>query len=438
MKSVSFCLNLLKNKKIYRNFESRGHILNVHFFKEEIECNSLKYSTSSKGHRLYAFGLTEHGGLGLKKENSILRRYIARPVQHRFAEENTVTDVSCGFGFTAIAVSSNDTCKLYGCGINTDKQITGEDDDLIHCPKPISIGIENSETNIVSLSAGRAHLAVVTDQEGVFLLGSNCYGQCGRAINNEEKCNGAFVINCIKDLDCACVAHVYCGQDHTLFLTSEGGVYSCGWGVDGQTGQGHTQNVCIPTKVKGDIEGETIVKLAGRSDTVLALNSRGEVFGWGSSEYLQLSPSKEIQQLNSPCHLKHLSNLGKIVDISAGGTSCMVLTESGDVYIWGYGILGTCPEIQKTNIPFLIPRTLFGCNEAAPGVTVVSIASGLTYMTAINSCSHMYSWGHNKHGCLGIGHIRDQYFPYKVAICDLAVKASCGLDHTMVLCKPLG
>lgn len=34
-----------------------------------------------------------------------------------------------------------------------------------------------------------------------------------------------------------CVHQVACGQDHSLFLTDRGEVYSCGWGADGQTGR---------------------------------------------------------------------------------------------------------------------------------------------------------------------------------------------------------
>lgn len=34
------------------------------------------------------------------------------------------------------------------------------------------------------------------------------------------------------------VWQVVCGQDHSLFLTDKGEVYSCGWGADGQTGRG--------------------------------------------------------------------------------------------------------------------------------------------------------------------------------------------------------
>lgn len=67
-------------------------------------------------------------------------------------------------------------------------------------------------------------------------------------------------------------AQVVCGQDHTLFLTQSGAVYSCGWGADGQTGLGHYNNQGIPVKVKGDIEGEKIVQISSAADCVLAIN----------------------------------------------------------------------------------------------------------------------------------------------------------------------
>lgn len=55
-------------------------------------------------------------------------------------------------------------------------------------------------------------------------------------------------------------------------------MYSCGWGADGQTGQGHFNNSPQFTQVKGDIELENIVKLSCRSDFALALNGNDTVF----------------------------------------------------------------------------------------------------------------------------------------------------------------
>lgn len=55
---------------------------------------------------------------------------------------------------------------------------------------------------------------------------------------------------------------------------------------------------------------------------------KGEVFGWGNSEYGQLNPviGRE-QQLSIPKHLAlKLGEGRKVVDIAAGGTTCFVLT----------------------------------------------------------------------------------------------------------------
>jgi len=44
-------------------------------------------------------------------------------------------------------------------------------------------------------------------------------------------------------LYCLGSVQVVCGQDHTLFLTEDGQVYSCGLGADGQTGMWTTLNI---------------------------------------------------------------------------------------------------------------------------------------------------------------------------------------------------
>jgi len=43
---------------------------------------------------------------------------------------------------------------------------------------------------------------------------------------------------------CAIVyLQIACGMDHTLLLSDEGEVFSCGWGADGQTGE-HAECIC--------------------------------------------------------------------------------------------------------------------------------------------------------------------------------------------------
>lgn len=64
------------------------------------------------------------------------------------------------------------------------------------------------------MAAGRAHLLVLTDREGVFTLGNNAYGQCGRQIVEEEKYSGSRIIHNIPHLNGAKIKSIECGQDH--------------------------------------------------------------------------------------------------------------------------------------------------------------------------------------------------------------------------------
>lgn len=105
------------------------------------------------------------------------------------------------------------------------------------------------------------------------------------------------------------------------------------------------------------------------------------------------------------------------------------------MFIWGYGILGLGPSVDHRTEPTLIPSTLFGRNEFNADSRVTSIYSGISHMAAITNQNDLYAWGKNKFGCLGLGHENDQYFPFKVSIAAKVLKVSCGVDHTIALCK---
>ena len=57
---------------------------------------------------------------------------------------------------------------------------------------------------------------------------------------------------------------------------------------------------------------------------------RGEVFGWGNSEYGQMSSVTDEQQINTPRKL-HLSGIGRVIDVACGGTVCMILNGGSEV-----------------------------------------------------------------------------------------------------------
>lgn len=149
--------------------------------------------------------------------------------------------------------------------------------DLVIYPAPIvlpKINAEQQDVQIKSCAAGRAHLLALSEDGNVYALGNNSYGQCGRPIITNEQYIGSEQVHIIGKVGVKQekIVNIHCGQDHSLFLTETGKLFSCGWSADGQTGLGHYASVSEPSQVCGDISLERIVKVAGFVDCVLALN----------------------------------------------------------------------------------------------------------------------------------------------------------------------
>lgn len=395
--------------------------------------------------------MAETGALGIQRSLKQHKQTNCLIVQHpsrlSFAERCDVLDASAGYGFSVFVVKSNeDDVSLYGTGINMDSQVgyhkhrgeTNKPIEILIYPAPIFLPKKTADEQLQAVKAatGRAHTVILTENGAIFTLGNNAYGQCAREVIDDEEYSGSELVHRVNSeaLQGHRVIDVICGQDHSIFMTESGTLYSCGWGADGQNGLGHYNNQHHPALINGDIKNEKIVKVSCAGDCVLALNDKGEVFGWGNSEYGQIS-QEGIQQINVPTNLKYLNGVGKVVDIAAGGSSCAVLNESGDVFVWGFGLLGLGPNVDYLKTPTLIPPTLFGRNAFNPENRVISINCGMNHMAAINSDNDLFTWGRNKFGCLGLGHEKDQFFPYKALVGAKVDRVSCGVDHTIALCR---
>lgn len=395
--------------------------------------------------------MAETGALGIEKSLKQHKKtncmFVQHPSRLSFGERYEVLDVAAGYGFSVFVVKSDDGVSLFGSGINTDSQIgyhrhrgvTNKPMEILIYPAPIILpkSTVDEEFQAVKAAAGRAHTAVLTDDGSLFTLGNNAYGQCARPVIDDEEYFASKIIHrvSLEAFDKQRVVDIVCGQDHSMFLTDSGAIYACGWGADGQTGLGHYNNQHQPELVQGDVKGERITKISSVGDCVLALNDKGEVFGWGNSEYGQISQEEGVQQVNVPAHLKCCNGIGKIVDVAAGGSFCAVLNDSGDVFVWGFGLLGLGPEVDYLKEPTLIPPTLFGRNPFNPTNRVTSINCGMNHLAAINTDNDLFTWGRNKFGCLGLGHEKDQFFPFKALVGAKVERVSCGVDHNIALCK---
>lgn len=397
---------------------------------------------------IFTWGIADHGALGRAsfvrpepKKNQHHLPYVHHPHRLEFGEYHKVVDLACGYGFTLFAIDSKSGVSCFGTGLNTFSQIGGHEPrkghplEMIISPAPIEVPLGNL-SKVIKVSSGRAHSVMVTNQEGVWTVGNNSYGQCGRPIIPNEDYGKRAVYHRIRALDDVKVWQVECGQDTSLFLSEDGVVYSCGWGADGQTGRGRYNNEPCVGPVIGDVVGEKIVKVSCRADCALALSDKGEIFGWGNSEYHQLNSVTDDMQIHTAKKLS-FPGIGKVLDVASAGTMCLLINEYGQVYSWGFGPLGIGPKVSYSKTPTPIPLTLFGQNEITPDAKVISITSGINHFAAVNSHGTLFTWGKNPGGCLGQSHTKDQYFPLRVCIGGQIIKVSCGVDHTAAMVKEL-
>lgn len=399
-------------------------------------------------HKVFVWGFSFTGALGIPSfvvpdsGRKKPRKYQLTPYRLETAEQ--ITSAACGYGFTLMASSTKDASKVWGMGLNKDSQLGFQRSqhsrsvsyEYVLEPSPVALPLSRPlQSRVLQVACGRAHSLVLTDEEGVFSMGNNAYGQCGRPIVEDEVYSGSHIIHKIEGFSSK-VVQVVCGQDHSLFLTDQGQVYACGWGADGQTGLGHHHVRSSPVQLGGDLSGVEVVQISTYADCSLALSRDGELFGWGNSEYMQLAMATDTTQINTPRHLP-LKDCGRIQQAACGGSQVAVLNDRGEVYVWGYGILGKGPRLSESSVPEMIPPSLFGRSEFNPTAAVTRVKCGLNHFAAVTDRGELFVWGKNVRGCLGIGKREDQYFPWRVTVPGQVVDVACGVDHMVALVKSL-
>lgn len=106
--------------------------------------------------------------------------------------------------------------------------------------------------------------------------GKNVFGQLG--VNDEQ--NRSCPTH-LRTLRCLGVRYISCGDDFSVFLTADGGVFTCGSGTYGQLGHGSTGNDYLPRMIV-ELMGTACTQIAcGGRHTVAFVSSRGRVYAFG-------------------------------------------------------------------------------------------------------------------------------------------------------------
>uniref|UniRef100_A0AAV1T328 RCC1-like domain-containing protein n=1 Tax=Peronospora matthiolae TaxID=2874970 RepID=A0AAV1T328_9STRA len=242
------------------------------------------------------------------------------------------------------------------------------------------------------------------------------------------------------------IAAVSCGSRHTMALTANGAVYSWGWGSMGQLGHGDLKCMNVPRKIVFFEENRLVVNYISCGGChSAAVTTDGTLYMWGETHWGQLGLPKESDALHESlpvkCSLPESEDGEHVVQVSCGGTHTAALTNLGRVFVWGRGDSGQLgigsAWLNDADDDGLMgvsrPHLLDGFNREK----VTQVTCGAFYSAALTEQGHVYIWGKEDYGMLGIGQTSDQQTPKRVEFFDNipALQVSCGGWHTVVVAK---
>lgn len=237
------------------------------FVFKKAACGACHTLVVNEWGQLFSWGCNLEGQLGFNSTDTTER--VPRMV--KTLGTRVIVQIACGLKHS-IALTNNG--ELYAWGSNSDGQLgLGSNTKMELKPKLVS---SLAAIPIAFIACGGYHTIVISKSGAVFAWGRNTFGQLGL---NDTQDRG---VPCqLRTLRNSKVCYAACGEEFSVFLTIDGGVFSCGAGMYGQLGHGNNANEILPRQIM-ELMGSTVTQIScGKRHTLALVPSRGRIYAWG-------------------------------------------------------------------------------------------------------------------------------------------------------------
>jgi hypothetical protein len=269
----------------------------------QIACGRKHILALMEGGYVLSWGTGYLGQLGLGDDSSWDTPRMVRNLDPKRLGGDAVKSIVCGGSHSGVVTKNG---KIYMWGLNRNGQTgTGLKVESVLEPRPIDptdVGRKNPK----SLICGRNHTLLLTTEGRVFSWGAGGAGRLGLTENRKNQ----YTPLEIQFFRSRPAKEVVSGDFHNVALGVDGFIYTWGYNLEGQCGNGGTMNQKQPKRIEFPFD------LAG---------------GGGGAT----------------------ANGMEIVEISCGSSWSNVITSSGVVYTWGYGDGGWLGLEPMTNVPYV-------------------------------------------------------------------------------------
>ncbi|BDR52279.1 hypothetical protein KIM372_01860 [Bombiscardovia nodaiensis] len=343
---------------------------------------------------IYAWGDNSVGQLGDETNTS-----SRKPVRVHTPAGVTFTSIS-SYSYYTMAVGSDGKAYVWGSNVGMGIGFSTSSNKPVPYQTPAGV-------RIVQVSAGYMHSYALSDDGRIFAAGANYYGE----VANDTNVRTYYTPIAVQLPAGKTFIRVSTGKYYGLALASDGTIYSWGYGVNGQLGNGTTASsaTLLPVTMPA---GVSFAVIKAGATYAAAISTTGDVYTWGLNTDGQLGNGTTAQVL-TPTQIS-LPGGAKAIEIGTGVTYSYsraftsALTTTGDIYAWGdnsFGELGN-GTLSNSLSPALV--------SAPVGVSFASVSEGGGYTLAASAAGDVYAWGSNSDGQLGNGNTLQSNLPVAV------------------------
>ncbi len=267
-----------------------------------------------------------------------------------------------------------------------------------------------SQAATPAIAAGGGHTIVLKSSGTVWTWGYNLYGQLG---------DGTITNRCapVEAINLRGIIAIAGGGGHTLALKKDGTLWAWGQNWWGQLGVGDTDNHLTPVQVNNLTD---IIDFSIGSQHTIALKNDGTVWTWGLNLHGELGVGTKTES-STPVQVQNLTN---IIAIAVGSNHTVALKDDGTVWTWGYNMYGELGDGTQTESSTPVQV------QNLTGIT--AIAAGGEYTIALKNDGTVWAWGRNCYGQLGDGSTIDRLMPIQVTNLSDISDILAGGSHVLV------
>jgi regulator of chromosome condensation len=240
------------------------------------------------------------------------------------------------------------------------------------------------------------------------------------------------------------IRSISCGSQHTVFLSTQGDVYTMGSGDEGQLGREATEGSPVNRPAKVNLPQLCDMITAGEAHSTAANSLNGIIYTWGVFRNTQ---GNMIAPMRVPVRtgLKDFQGT-KFQKVLSGNNHVMVLTTEKKLYMWGDNetyVLGRPPKLSLTRgnqskTTETLPIEVVTLRSIKDVFTAGYHCFAVTHKKVRGEVGHheaVFGWGKNNWGQLGIGNEESTFTPTELtALAGKQLKAiTGGEDHTLFL-----